>query len=124
MTLYERVGGSEAISEMVESFYARVLNDPELRIFFEDVGVERLKAMQAQFFAAALDGPIEYSGGELSQIHHGMGIQRSHITKFVGHLINVLEANDAIRSTDKMDIIFRIATYTDRIIDDSGASDG
>lgn len=124
MTLYERIGGSEAISEMVDSFYGRVLSDSNLRPFFDGVGVERLKAMQAQFFCAALDGPIEYSGGELSQIHRGMGIKRSHITRFVGHLIDVLEARDSIRSTDKMDIIFRIATYTDRILDDSGVTDG
>lgn len=124
MTLYERVGGSEAISRMVDEFYGRVLADPELRSFFEGIEVERLKAMQLQFFAAAMDGPVEYSGGELTRIHQGMGIKRSHITAFVGHLIDVLENQESIQSADKMDVIFRIATYTDRIIDDSGASDG
>lgn len=124
MTLYERVGGSEVIAEMVDDFYECVLNDADLRPFFEDVSVERLKLMQAQFFAAALDGPIKYTGAELSQIHQGMGIKRAHITKFVGHLIQVLESRDSIQSTDKMDVIFRIATYTDQILDDSGATDG
>lgn len=124
MTLYDRVGGSAAITEMVDRFYESVLNDATLRPFFEGVGVQRLKLMQAQFFAAALDGPIEYSGAELSQIHQGMGIERAHITAFVGHLIQVLESRDSIQSTDKMDIIFRIATYTDQIIDGSGATDG
>lgn len=124
MTLYDRIGGSEAITEMVDRFYECVLNDATLRPFFEGVGVERLKSMQAQFFAAALDGPIEYSGAQLSHIHQGMGIKRAHITAFVGHLIQVLESNDSIQSTDKMDIIFRIATYTDQILDGSEATDG
>lgn len=124
MTLYDRIGGSEAVAEMLDDFYECVLNDSELRPFFEGVGVQRLKSMQAQFFAAALDGPIEYSGAELSQIHQGMGITRAHITTFVGHLTRVLESRDSIQSSDKMDIIFRIATYTDQILDGSGATDG
>jgi hemoglobin len=123
-TLYTRIGGARAVAEMIDEFYSRVLADPELRPFFENVTVERLTKMQSDFFAAALDGPMQTNDIDLAAIHQGMKITRQHLTRFVNHLIEVLDARDAITSKDAMEIIFRIATYSDQIIGESGGSDG
>ena len=45
-TLFERIGGTAVVDNMVDHFYARVLGDPELRPFFDEVALEKLKHMQ------------------------------------------------------------------------------
>lgn len=124
MTLYDRIGGAPAVAEMVDEFYGLVLNDPELRPFFEDSSLAELKQMQSEFFAAALGGPLSASDLDLAAAHQGRGIQRKHFTRFVNHLIEVLERRDAMRSGDAMRIIFRIATFADDVIDSPGGEDG
>ena len=124
VTLFDRVGGADAVHDMVDAFYIRVLGDPELRPFFDDVSVDRLRRMQKEFFAAALDGPMKNSDHDLSAIHQGLGISRQHVTRFVRHLIGVLEAREAIGRNDAMEIIFRIATFANDVVVEAGGVDG
>ena len=124
VTLFDRIGGSEVVAEMVDAFYVRVLADHELRPFFDGVSLERLSRMQKEFFAAALDGPMTSSDQDLSRSHQDLGISREHVTRFVRHLIGVLESRDAITRSDAMEIIFRIATFAYDVVGDTGGIDG
>ena len=36
-TLFEKVGGEQTINDLIHEFYDRVLADPELKPFFENV---------------------------------------------------------------------------------------
>ena len=123
-TLFDRIGGASAVDEMVDAFYVRVLADHELRPFFDGVSIDRLRNMQKEFFAAALEGPMTASDQDLARAHHGLGISREHVTRFVRHLIAVLDSRDAITRSDAMEIIFRIATFADDVVGDSGGVDG
>lgn len=124
MTLFERIGGEEAVSQMIDAFYGRVLADPDLRPFFANSTVERLTHMQKEFFTTALDGPNPAGGFDIASIHQGLGIRREHITRFADHLIAVLDEQHSIERRDAMDIVFRIATYSDQVIGESGGADG
>lgn len=121
-TLYDRIGGADAVARLIDQFYARVLSDPELRPFFEQTSVEKLTQMQREFFAAALDGPVERSDMDLAHIHQGRGITRPDFTRFVNHLIAVLKTEDMIESNDATEIVDRISTYVDEITGEAGAS--
>jgi hemoglobin len=57
-TLFERVGGEQTIRELIHEFYDRVVADPELKPFFINTSMDKLRRMQREFFSAALDGPI------------------------------------------------------------------
>ncbi len=81
-SLYDRLGGAAAIDGLIEAFYVRVLADPKLAPFFKDTPMERLRAMQTQFFSMALGGPVEYTGRSMSQVHHGRGITGVASPKF------------------------------------------
>lgn len=117
-TLYDRVGGEEAIAEALYAFYRRVFADPELSPFFEGISHERLERMQREFFAAALDGPIHYSGRPLHEVHAGLGIQLRHLSRFLDHLMATLEERD-VSEADRYDIRSRINTYADEITSDA-----
>ncbi|MEZ6060600.1 MAG: group 1 truncated hemoglobin [Planctomycetaceae bacterium] len=121
-TLYDRIGGAATVSRLVDKFYSRILNDPQLRPFFADTSIERLTSMQKEFFAAALDGPVRRTDLDLAYIHQGRGIRRRHFSLFVNHLIAVLEDEEIIDNRDAMDIVDRISTYVDEIIGEAGGS--
>ena len=113
-TLFDMLGGPSGVAQIVHEMYNRVLADPELAPFFERVEIERLRRMQYQFIASALDGPVNYSGAELSAIHKGRGITGHHFAKFCGHFADALEANGA-SSFEVNQALGRLSTYKDKI---------
>jgi hemoglobin len=95
--------------------YRRVLEDPQLAPFFANTSMERLRRMQYQFLASALDGPVAYAGTELNSIHRGRGITAHHFARFCGHFADAMEA----RGADPHDVdnaLGRLATYRGKII--------
>ena len=68
-SLYERIGGAEAVRSMVEQFYQRVLSDEQLAPHFRHAPMSKLQHMQTEFFSAALDGPSLYSGRPVRHAH-------------------------------------------------------
>lgn len=116
-TLFKRVGGEKVLSELIHEFYNRVSADPELKPFFENTSMDKLRRMQGEFFSAALDGPITYTGRPLSHVHHGRGITNHHLALYVDHLIETLQAY-GINDQDVQDIISRINTYASEITGD------
>ena len=113
-TLYDRIGGSDAVENLVGAFYKRVLADPELLPFFEHTSTEKLEHMQKEFFAAALDGPVSYTGRSMSEAHHGLGIKPRHLARFLDHLLDTLK-DKGLSEDDTYSVISRINTYADEI---------
>ena len=91
-SIYETIGGLPAIVTVVDDFYERVLDDPQLRDFFAGTDMVRLKTRQAEFFAAALGGPGPYTGASMADAHRGRDIAMTHFNLVVGHLVNALAA--------------------------------
>jgi hemoglobin len=91
-TIYDRIGGGEAIEAVVEDFYARVLANDQLSGFFTGTNMNRLKGKQVEFFAAALGGPEPYTGAPMKQVHQGRGITMHHFSLVAGHLADALTA--------------------------------
>lgn len=114
-TIYDRIGGHEAIEVVVEDFYVRVLADDQLSGFFTGTNMNRLKGKQAEFFAAALGGPEPYSGAPMKQVHQGRGITMHHFSLVAGHLAAALAAAGVASST-VTDIIGAIAPLAPEIV--------
>lgn len=114
VSLYERLGGEPAIAGLVDAFYQRVFADPLLAPFFEGIEADRLRRMQREFFAAALGGPIGYSGRPLRAIHAPLGIRTRHLSRFLDHLTATLSDRE-ISERDCYDIYTRIHLYADEI---------
>jgi hemoglobin len=87
---YDRVGGRPAIREVVERFYARVLDDDDLSPYFTEADVPSVKRHQVLLLSQVLGGPAEYDGRELGEAHRGLGITSDHYDKGVGHLVAAL----------------------------------
>ncbi|OBA58479.1 hemin receptor [Mycobacterium sp. 1100029.7] len=114
-TIYDRIGGHEALEVVVEDFYVRVLADDQLSGFFTGTNMNRLKGKQVEFFAAALGGPEPYTGAAMKQVHQGRGITMLHFTLVAGHLSDALAAAGVSPRT-VTDIISAIAPLAPEIV--------
>lgn len=110
-TIYERIGGHEALEVVVADFYVRVLADDRLSGFFTGTNMSRLKGKQVEFFAAALGGPEPYTGAPMKQVHQGRGIAMHHFSLVAGHLADALAAAGvpAVTVTDILSAIAPLA---------------
>jgi methyl-accepting chemotaxis protein len=85
-SLYDRLGGADAIQAAVEGFYDRVLADRDVAHFFAKTNLAWLKKRQAQFLAQALGGPAEYKGRSMRRAHAGLGIGPADFATIAAHL--------------------------------------
>ncbi|MGC2403978.1 MAG: group II truncated hemoglobin [Acidobacteriaceae bacterium] len=74
-TLYEWLGGPDALSALIARFYQKVPADPLLEPLFRDMDPAHFEHV-AEFIAEVLGGPAEYSahhGGHAAMIRHHLG---------------------------------------------------
>jgi len=117
-TLYERIGGEPAVEALVDDLYERVLADPELKPFFENHAVERIRSMQRELFCEALGGPLRYTGAPLSKVHHGKGIQMKHFQRFMSLVMEALEGA-GLDESERSEVLAALAVEADDIIGES-----
>lgn len=119
-SIYDQIGGQEALIAVVDDFYERVLGDPELAVFFKGTSMPRLKGLQVEFFTAALGGPGAYTGRSMKDVHRGRGIEQHHFDLVAKHLTESLQAAGVPQALVDS-IIGAIAPLSDDIVSSSAA---
>jgi len=87
-TLYERLGGYEAITAVVNDLLPRLRSDPQLGRFWAHLGadgIQREKQLLIDFLCASAGGPMYYRGRDMALTHKGMRINESDWSVFLGH---------------------------------------
>jgi hemoglobin len=93
-TLYERLGGYDAIAAVVKDLLPRLMSDSQLGRFWENRGadgINREEQLLIDFLCSSAGGPLLYTGRDNKTSHKGMGISESDWEKFIGHLNATLE---------------------------------
>jgi hemoglobin len=90
-SLYERLGGIEAITAVVDSFVARCAGDHRINPKFERTDVPRLKKMLVDQVCEATGGPCTYAGRDMKETHDGMGVTAGEFDALVGDLVATLD---------------------------------
>jgi hemoglobin len=91
-SLYDQLGGKEAIDAAVDAFYVKVLADDRIKHFFDDVNMSRQRRKQKEFLSAALGGPIPWKGQDLRKIHSTItGLNETHFNAVAEDLQKTLE---------------------------------
>lgn len=85
-SLYEQLGGKEAIDAAVDIFYQKVLADDRINHFFEGVDLDNQRGMQKSFLAYAFGGPVKYSGKYMRAAHQHLDLNDTHFDAVVEHL--------------------------------------
>jgi hemoglobin len=111
-SLYDRLGGEEGITMIVDDFINRAIADP--RVNWERKGIRRggvmgigdksvewqpsgdnvtkLKKHMVQFITLSSGGPTKYEGGEMKQVHQGMKITNAEFDAAIGDLKATLDS--------------------------------
>jgi len=85
-TLYEKLGGKQAIDAVVEDLTNRMMKDRRLKRFCGNMSEDQLKARRelvAAFICKATGGPCEYKGRDMKQAHQNLGITEKDWNRFV-----------------------------------------
>jgi hemoglobin len=85
-TLYERLGGYDAIQAVVDQMIANVAADHRINKFFAHADVPHLRRMLADQICAATGGWCIYTGKDMRTAHAGMHIQGRHFNALVQDL--------------------------------------
>jgi hemoglobin len=94
ITLYERLGGYDAITAVASDLLPRLIADAQLGRFWAnrgDDGVQREKQFLIDFLSQSAGGPVYYTGRNMPQTHRGMKISESDWSVFIGHLKATLQ---------------------------------
>ena len=90
-SLFERLGGKDAISAVVDAFVARCAADGRINGKFARTDVPRLKANLVDQICAATGGPCTYSGRDMRTTHDGMAVTGGEFDVLVGALVATLD---------------------------------
>lgn len=73
-TLYERLGGHDAIKSVVDKFYVYMLDDNRVKEFFKNTDMNKQRKSQTDFISMATGGPNNYQGLDMKKAHEKMAI--------------------------------------------------
>jgi hemoglobin len=94
-SLYERLGGYDAISAVANDLLPRLQADSDLGRFWDhrgEDGVLREKQFLIDFLCSSAGGPVLYTGRDMEISHKGMGITKSDWSAFLEHLNATLDS--------------------------------
>lgn len=76
-SLYQRLGGYDAIAAVVDDFIGRLVTDPQLQHFFVGFSTnskKRIRQLLVDQLCEATGGPCFYIGRDMKSAHAGIGI--------------------------------------------------
>ena len=89
-TLFERLGGSDAVDAAVDIFYKKNLEDERVKHYFSHTDMDKLRGMQKGFMSFAFGAPIPYTGKGMAAAHAGMSISAEEFDAVAGNLVATL----------------------------------
>ena len=90
-SLYQRLGGQEAITAVVAEFVGRTTTDPRIKFRFFNTDAENLKKLLVEFVCMATGGPCKYTGRSMEDSHAGMDLVDEEFTALVENLAGALD---------------------------------
>ena len=93
-SLYERLGGYDAITAVTNDLLPRLMGDKLLGRYWQhrgNDGLAREKQLLIDFLCASAGGPMYYTGRDMKLSHKGMRVSEADWQVFVGHVEATLD---------------------------------
>lgn len=102
ISLYDRLGGAQGISKIVDDVIAAHQQNPLVNTRFLNIkDVEHSKRMAYEFFAAGSGGPEKYTGMDMRTAHTGMNISEQEYLAVMDDIMGALKTNGIDETTQK-----------------------
>jgi len=118
-TLYERLGGYDAIAAVVGDFAPRLMADPQLGRFWQNRGqdgIQREKQLLIDYLCNAAGGPVYYTGRDMKMAHEGMRIGETDWQIMIDHLTATLERFN-VPAAEKGDVLAFVESTKAEIVE-------
>ena len=111
-SLYQRLGGYDAIAAVVDDFIGRLVSDKRFEKFFSGFSDDSKKKFRQHLLdqlCAAAGGPCVYMGRDMKTTHGGLGITEDDWNAGVKHLSDSLD-KFKVAAKEKNEVLGFVAT--------------
>ena len=93
-TLFERLGGTEGITNISNDVVDNHLANKSIATRFANSDVSKLKNAAATFFISGTGGPNVYKGKDMLAAHKGMNISAAEFVSVLDDALSALNKNN------------------------------
>jgi hemoglobin len=122
-SLYERLGGLDAIKAVVGEFAARVLADERVNKKFAKSDGARLTHYLVEQVCAATGGPCQYTGNNMKKTHKNMKVTAGEFNALVEDLVKALDKFN-VPEAEKKELLGVLAPLKADIVEVNSAETG
>lgn len=114
-SLYERLGGSEAITNISSDLVDIHLANPRIAARYADSDPVKVKHQVATFFIAGTGGPNDYDGKEMLAAHTGMNIDNDEFVAVLDDALQALEKHN-VGQREKEEVLYVLYSMKSDIV--------
>ena len=108
-TLYDRLGGKEGITAIVDDVIEAHMNNPIISATFEPYKTQperfaKIRQHTIDFFSAGSGGSVQYTGRDMPTTHAGMNINAAEYMAVIDDIMGVLDKHK-IDDESKKDVL-------------------
>ena len=122
-SLYERLGGKDAITAVINDFVARCAADARINGKFARTDIPRLKSSLVDQVCEAAGGPCTYSGRDMRTTHDGMAVTAGEFDALVADLVETLD-KFSVGEAEKGELITTLAPMRADIVEVEASTTG
>lgn len=117
-SLFDRMGGLEAMQLIVDDFFARASVDPKLKTLFAKTTGPRLESFKkamVDYLCEKTGGSCTYGGKSMKDAHKDLRISDDQWSLFIAHLSYALDANK-VTENEKSDLFALLAPLKEEVV--------
>lgn len=121
-SLYERLGGYDTISQIIDEFLKKMFADPQVGKYFVGMGTdtrEQLRQKNKLLMCKNTGGPCKIVNRDMKLTHGGLGITDSDWQVTVTHLTNTLMTLE-VREQEQRELLQLISSLKKYIVERPG----
>ena len=118
-SLYDRLGGYNALALVVDDFIVRLVTDKQFDKFFVGHSTDSKKHIRQHIldqFCAATGGPCLYTGRDMKMSHSGLGITNAEWDAAAKHLVASLDKYK-VPEKEKSEVLAFVTTLKKDIVE-------
>jgi hemoglobin len=118
-SLYQRIGGYDAVAAVTDDFIGRLATDPKLGKFFAGHSTDSLTKLRQHvidFVCIATGGPCAYTGRDMKTAHKGLGISEADWNAAVNHFVATLD-KFKVPQAEKDQLVAAVAGVKGQIVE-------
>ena len=120
-TLYERIGGYDAIAAATDELLRRLTSDPEIGVYWRGHSTDSMKRdrqLLIDFLCEAIGGPVIYRGRDMRTSHQGLRITERDWQITIDHIAGTLD-HLGVTDPERQEFLDCAASVKDDIVEEA-----